>query len=70
MASKSAPREETRLLTGLCYKPLVIDRNGGSAFDVVIDPLSIRRCKPYAPMREAMTEFARGSKDRVEEVTT
>ena len=39
-------------------------------FEVVIDPLSIRRRKSYATMREAMAEFARGSKDRVEEVAT
>lgn len=70
MASKSAPHKETRSVTGLCCKPLVIDRNGGSTFDVVIDPLSIRRRKSYATMREAVTEFARGSKDRVEEVAT
>ena len=70
MASKSAPHKETRSVTGLCCKPLVIDRNGGSTIDVVIDPLSIRRRKSYATMREAMAEFARGSKDRVEEVAT
>ena len=70
MANKSAPHKETRSVTGLCCKPLVIDRNGGSAFDVVIDPLGIRRREPDATMREVMTKFARGSKDRVEEVAT